>query len=75
MANLVEQRNAFRVQWENEREVVLGIQKAKEEIEQLKVQGSRAEREGDFSLAAEIRFGKIPEVQQGLEDYNEKTNW
>lgn len=72
LANLEEQRNAFRAQWESEREVVLGIQKAKEEIEQLKLQSDRAEREGDFSLAAEIRFGKIPEVQQQLQDYNEK---
>ena len=72
LANLEERRNAFRAQWESEREVVLGIQKAKEEIEQLKVKSARAEREGDFSLAAEIRFGKIPEVQQRLEDYNEK---
>lgn len=72
LANLEEQRNAFRAQWESEREVVLGIQKAKEEIEQLKVKSDRAEREGDFSLAAEIRFGKIPEVQQRLQDYNEK---
>lgn len=72
LANLEENRNAFRAQWESEREVVLGIQKAKEEIEQLKLQSDRAEREGDFSLAAEIRFGKIPEVQQRLQDYNEK---
>ncbi|HMQ59894.1 MAG TPA: ATP-dependent chaperone ClpB [Flavilitoribacter sp.] len=72
LANLEEQRNALRAQWESEREVVLGIQKAKEEIEQLKLEANRAEREGDFSKVAEIRYGRIPEVQKGLDEYNQR---
>ncbi len=71
LANLEETRSGLRAQWESEREVVLGIQKAKEELEQLKHAGGRAEREGNFSEAAEIRYGRIPEVQAQLEGFNQ----
>ena len=74
LANLEETRNGLRAQWESEREVVLGIQKAKQEIEQLKLDANRAEREGDFSLVAEIRYGRIPEVEGQLEEYNERLH-
>ncbi|HMQ46602.1 MAG TPA: ATP-dependent chaperone ClpB [Saprospiraceae bacterium] len=70
LANFEEKRNALKAQWQSEREVVLGVQKAKEELEQLKLAGNRAEREGDFSKAAEIRYGKIPEVQQQVAQMN-----
>ncbi len=72
LANVEEQRNALRAQWESEREVVLGLQNAKEEIEQFKTEANRAEREGDFSKVAEIRYGRIPQVQQKLEEYNKR---
>ncbi|MCI5084255.1 MAG: AAA family ATPase, partial [Saprospiraceae bacterium] len=72
LANLEAERIALKAQWESEREVVLGIQQAKEEIEQLKLQANRLEREGDFSQVAEIRYGKIPEVQNRLEEFNER---
>ncbi|MEL6846736.1 MAG: AAA family ATPase, partial [Bacteroidota bacterium] len=52
-----------------EREVVLGIQKSKEDIEKLKTEGARAEREGNFSQAAEIRYGRIPQVEKELEAF------
>ncbi|RME95214.1 MAG: AAA family ATPase, partial [Bacteroidetes bacterium] len=70
IANLEETRNALKAQWESEREVVLGMQQAKEEIEQLKQQAKRAEREGDYAGAAEIRYGRIPAIQQQLDEYN-----
>ncbi len=69
IANLEEARNGLRAQWESEREVILGVQQAKEELEQLKVESARAEREGNFTEAAEIRYGRVPEVQQRLEEY------
>jgi len=72
LANLEENRNSIKAQWEAERAVVLGVQKVKEEIEQLKLAGNRAEREGDFSKAAEIRYGKIPEVEKDLDSMNAK---
>jgi ATP-dependent Clp protease ATP-binding subunit ClpB len=72
LANMEEKRQGIKAQWEDEREVVLGVQKAKEELEQLKQEGNRAEREGDFSKAAEVRYGRIPEVQQRLEELNKQ---
>lgn len=72
LANIEEQRNAIKAQWETEKGVVLGGQKLKEEIEQLKNAGNRAEREGDFSKAAEIRYGRIPELEKELETINKQ---
>ena len=72
LANLEEERNALRAQWESEREVILGVQQSKEELERLKVESARAEREGNFTEAAEIRYGRVPEVQQQLEDYTNR---
>jgi ATP-dependent Clp protease ATP-binding subunit ClpB len=72
IANFEETRNALKAQWESEREVVLGIQNAKKEIENLKLQSARAEREGNYSAAAEINYGKMPEAKAQLEAYNQK---
>ncbi|MEM6772756.1 MAG: ATP-dependent Clp protease ATP-binding subunit, partial [Bacteroidota bacterium] len=72
LANLEERRNAFRAQWESEREVVLGIQQAKERIEQLKNDAKQSERAGEFSRVAEIRYGLIPEVEQELASFNDR---
>lgn len=72
LGNLEEQATALRAQWESEREVVLGIQQAKERIEQLKNDAKQSERAGDFSKVAEIRYGLIPEVEQELATYNEQ---
>ncbi len=69
LANLEEERNALKARWESEREIVIGFQQAKEQIEQLRQEGVRAEREGRFSEAAEIRYGKIPELEQQMKDH------
>ncbi len=72
LANLEDTRKDIKAQWEDERAIVLGVQQAKEGLEQLKVEGNRAEREGDFSKAAEIRYGKTPELQQELDALNKQ---
>ena len=72
IANLEEQRNQFKTQWESERAVVLGVQKAKEQIEQLKHEAKQLERTGNFTEVAEIQYGKIPVVQQQLADFNQQ---
>ena len=70
LANLEEIRNSLKAQWEGEREVVLGIQKAKEQIEQLRLQARQFEREGKFSEVAEIQYGHIPKLQDDLDAHN-----
>ncbi len=58
------QRNEMRAKWRNEKEMLDRIQKNKERIEQLKVQAAEAERNGDYGLVAEIRYGKIREAEE-----------
>jgi ATP-dependent Clp protease ATP-binding subunit ClpB len=72
LANLEETRNAFKAKWESERNIVTAIQQSKEDIERVKLEGTRAEREGNFSLAAEIRYGKLPQLQSILEENRTK---
>jgi ATP-dependent Clp protease ATP-binding subunit ClpB len=72
LANLEEKRNGLKAKWESERGIVNGIQQAKENIENLKMEAARLEREGKFSEVAEIRYGKIPEVQKRLDGFNVK---
>ena len=72
LANLEESRNALRAQWESERSIVLGIQKAKEEIEALKLKARQLEREGNYTEVAEIQYGKIPAVEASLEEHNQQ---
>jgi len=67
LANLTEQRNAFQSKWQAERDVVDSIQRAKEEIENLKFEAEQAERQGDYGKVAEIRYGKIKEAEDHLE--------
>ncbi len=72
LANLTEQRNAFQSKWQAERDVVDGIQRAKEEIESLKFEAEQAEKAGDYGKVAEIRYGKTKEVEHNLEALKEK---
>ena len=67
LANLEEERSALRAKWEHEKGVVSGVQRLKEELEQLKHKAGQLERAGEFSKVAEIRYGRIPELQQSLE--------
>ncbi|HHB78529.1 MAG TPA: ATP-dependent chaperone ClpB [Saprospiraceae bacterium] len=68
LADLEEQQQSLKAKWEDERNIVQSIQDAKEQIEQLKLEAQRVEREGDFNRAAEIKYGKLPEHQARLED-------
>lgn len=74
IANLKEQSQVLRVQWQNEKEAIEKIQIAKEEVEQLKFEAEQAERAGDFEKVAEIRYGKITQLQQQIEEGKEKLN-
>lgn len=67
LANLKEERNEINAKWKSEKEVVDNIQNTKSEIENLKIEAEKAEREGDYGKVAEIRYGKIKVVQEQLE--------
>jgi len=67
LANLTEQKDAFRAKWQSERDVVDAIQRSKEAIEQLKLEADQAERTGDYGKVAEIRYGRIKETEEKLD--------
>ena len=72
IAELSESRNALKARWENEKEVVHGIQREKENIDKLKFEAEKAEKAGDYGTVAEIRYGKITEAEQRLKALQEK---
>ena len=72
IAEISEKRNELKAKWENEKGIVEQIQAAKKEIEQLKIEAEQAERNGDFGKVAEIRYGKLKELEQLI--INEKNN-
>ncbi len=68
LANLKEQRNEIFAKWKSEKEVVDNIQNTKSDIENFKLEAEKAEREGDYGKVAELRYGKIKEAQEQLEN-------
>jgi ATP-dependent Clp protease ATP-binding subunit ClpB len=63
IANLSVERDTLKSKWKAEKEIVEKVQNAKAEIENLKQQAERAEREGNYGLVAEIRYGKVKEQE------------
>jgi len=72
IANLNDERSDLKAQWESEKEVVEGIQKAKEDIENFKFQADQEERNGNYEKVAELRYSKIKEAENQLEVFGEK---
>jgi ATP-dependent Clp protease ATP-binding subunit ClpB len=68
IAELEESAQAMRAQWLREKEIIDQIRKLQPELEALGVDAERAERKGELGLAAEIKYGKRPEVEKKLED-------
>jgi len=68
LAELKEARKTLYAKWSQEKEVVDKLQQSKLDIESLKSQADRAEREGDYGTVAEIRYGKIQEVESQIEE-------
>lgn len=61
--SLQEEEHDLKGKWEGEREILTQIQQHKQEIEQLKFEADRAEREGDYGKVAEIRYGRLKELE------------
>lgn len=72
IANLSETRDNLKAKWEGEKEVIEGTQKVKEDIERLKLEAKQAEREGDYGLVAEIRYGKLSSAEEELERFEKQ---
>ena len=66
IAELREQETQFRAKWEGERQLVNKIQQDKQEMENLKYEAERAEREGDYGKVAEIRYSKLKALEDDI---------
>lgn len=72
IANQEVLRDTIKAKWDQEKEMTSQVQKAKEAIEDLKVEAEKAEREGDYGKVAEIRYGKIQEQEQIIKSVSEE---
>ncbi len=66
IAELSEREKDLRAKWEGEKEVLSRIQQDKQQMEQLKFEAERAEREGNYGRVAEIRYGKLKELENDI---------
>ena len=66
IAELREQETQFRAKWEGERQLINKIQQDKQEMENLKLEAERAEREGDYGKVAEIRYSKLKALEDDI---------
>ena len=66
IAELREQETQFRAKWEGERQLINKIQQDKQQIENLKIEADRAEREGDYGKVAEIRYSKLKMLEDDI---------
>jgi len=69
-----EEITSMKVHWQSEKDVIQTIRSIKEAYEQLNIEEQQAEREGDLSRVAEIRYGKVVELQNRLEEANENLS-
>jgi ATP-dependent Clp protease ATP-binding subunit ClpB len=72
LANLAVERDTLKAKWKEEKELVEKVQTAKAEIERLKLQAEKAEREGDYGTVAEIRYGKVKQKEEEIVELSEE---
>ena len=68
LANLTEEKDELTAKWRSEKDLVEAVQKSRNNIEQYKLEAEQAERTGDYGRVAELRYGKIEEEKQNIED-------
>ena len=72
LKELNERRSVLMKKWEDEKAVLDGLQTARQELENYKIQAQVAERAGDYGKVAELRYGKIADVQKKIDQLLEK---
>jgi ATP-dependent Clp protease ATP-binding subunit ClpB len=72
--SLREERDGMVVHWQSEKDAIVGIQEAKERLEQSKLDAERAERDGDLERAAQLRYGHIPVVEREIDTMTTRLN-
>lgn len=74
ISELEERERSYRAKWEGERELLSKIQQNKQQIENLKFEAERAEREGDYGRVAEIRYGQLRTLQEEIATMQEQLH-
>lgn len=74
LAELKEQESAYKAKWQSEKSLVNKIQQNKVEIENLKFEAEKAEREGDYGRVAEIRYGKLQALNREIEETQQQLH-
>ncbi|MEZ0485359.1 ATP-dependent chaperone ClpB [Fibrella aquatica] len=74
IADLSDERNELRAKWETEKASVNESRTAKEQLDQLRLEAEQAERAGDYGKVAEIRYGRIPELEAKLNTATQAAN-
>ena len=70
LKELGEKRDALRSRWNEEKDILSGLQQARQKIEDYKIEAHNAERAGDYGRVAEIRYGKMAEAQKKIDELN-----
>ncbi|HEV2413376.1 MAG TPA: ATP-dependent chaperone ClpB [Candidatus Dormibacteraeota bacterium] len=74
LAELAEKRTALRTRWDQEKEVIAKIRAHKARLEEVRGEAERAERAADFAKAAELRYGKVVEIEKQLNELNTRLS-
>ena len=72
ISELQEQEKDFKAKWQGEKELLNRIQQDKQQIENLKFEAEKAEREGDYGRVAEIRYGKLQALEQDIKNVQDQ---
>src|SRR5690625_3336807 len=71
LADAKEKLSELTARWQNEKTAIEGVQKIKEELDALRTESEKAERDGDYARVAEIRYGRLPELEKELAEAEE----
>lgn len=72
LANLKEKSDQLKVRWQTEKERIKAIRATKEEIERVRIEAEKSEREGDYNKAAELKYGRLNKLNADLEKLNQE---
>ena len=73
LADEREKLNALKTRWQNEKSSIDDVRSVREELDALRTESEKAEREGDYGRVAELRYGRIPELEKKLEAAEESV--
>ena len=68
LKELMAQRDSLRERWDEEKKILFGLQAARQQMEDFRIEAHNAERAGDYGKVAEIRYGKMAEAQKAIDD-------